>query len=378
MKRVFISLKFTHRLHISFLLCCLLLLSCDHKEPIRLGFIASISGPAADFGISARDAVQLAVTQCNGQGGIRGRQIKLIIKDDRQNAETAEQAVKELIKEGVVAIVGPMSSKIAMAIVPYLNDSKMMAMGGAVSTQRLSGLDDYFFRVCITSREHAFRSAHYQIDSGDMRRIAVVYDGGNPLFCEGWLEDFKRPFIAGGGEILTVVDFKTEEKRPFSEIVNGLLTAGPDGILVIANSMDSALFCQQIRKSNPSVKITLSNWSATQRLIELGGKAVEGATLPSVFDWESPNPSYQTFRNLYVERYKQEPGFPGFYAYNAARVVLTALKSQKRGQNVKSTVLSIGEFEGLQGKIVFDEYGDVKRSNASIRIIRDQKFVAVE
>ena len=57
----------------------------------------------------------------------------------------------------------------------------------------------------------------------------------------------------------------------------------PDGILIIANPMDSALLCQQIRKANPSIKITLSNWSATGRFTELGGRAVEGVTMPTVF-----------------------------------------------------------------------------------------------
>ena len=332
----------------------------------------------ADIGIAARDAVQLAVEQCNERVGTGGRQIKLIFKDDQQNAETAIKAVQELISEDVSAIVGPMSSAMAVAIVPYLNKSQMVAVGGTVTTQDLSGLDDYFFRVTLTTREQASRSAYYQIDSGDMRRIAVAYDAGNRSFCLNWLENFKTPFIAGGGKILTVVEFKTNDRRSFSEITQGLMADDPDGILIIANPMDSALLCQQIRKFDPSIKITLSNWGGTQRLIELGGKAVEGVTIPIVFDWDSPSPPYQTFRKIYIDRYKREPGFPGFYAYNAAQVVLTALNAQKRGQGLKETILSVGEFRGLQGKISFDEYGDVKPSEASIRIIRNQKFVVLE
>ena len=81
-----------------------------------------------------------------------------------------------------------MSSEIALAIVPYLNESQVVAVGGTVTTQDLSGLDDYFFRVTVTTREQASRSAQYQIDSGDMRRITVAYDGENPSFCENWLE----------------------------------------------------------------------------------------------------------------------------------------------------------------------------------------------
>ena len=156
------------------------------------------------------------------------------------------------------------------------------------------------------------------------------------------------------------------------------MAAEPDGILIIANSMDSALLCQQIRKSNHSIKITLADWGATERLLELGGKAVEGVTVVQTFDRDSPNPKYQAFRKTYLERYDREPGFPGVYAYDAAQVILTALSAQKKGQNLKETVLSIRQFDGLQGQFSFDDYGDVMRSNASISIVRNRKFVIME
>ncbi|BBO82933.1 ABC transporter substrate-binding protein [Desulfosarcina ovata subsp. sediminis] len=351
---------------------------CKADEPIRLGFMAGITGRSADIGMAARDAVQLAVEQCNAQGGIHGRQVTLIIRDDRQNVETAVKAVQALIDARVAAIVGPMSSAVAVAIVPYLNASQVVAVGGTVTTQDLSVLDDHFMRVTVTTREQASFSARYQIRSGDMRHVAVVYDGGNRSFSENWMENFKSPFTGGGGKILTAVEFKAGDRHSFSQISHGLLAVDPDGILIIANPMDSALLCQQIRKLNSSVKITLTNWAATQRLIELGGKSVEGVTIPIVFDWDSPDPAYQRFKKRYVDRYNRDPGFPGFYAYNAAQVVLTALKAQKPGQSLKDTILSIGEFGGLQGKISLDSYGDVKSSAASIRIIQNQKFIALE
>lgn len=354
------------------------LFGCESKKQIRIGFIGGITGRVADMGGAARDAVQLAVAQCNEQGGIAGRQIKLIIKDDQHDAELAIKAVRELIKEDVAAIVGPLFSDMAIAVKPFLDQSQVIAVGTTVTTQYLSGSDDYFFRVCFTTREHASCSARYQLRSGGMRRIAVAYDGGNRSFSENWLENFKSKFMAGGGEILTAIEFRTEGGRSFSEIAQGLLAVDPDGILIIANSMDSALLCQQIRKSSQSVKITLSNWGATQRLIEMGGKAVEGATMPIAFDWNSPSTPYQSFRKIYFERYRREPGFSGAYAYDAAQVVLTALKARERGQHLKETILSIREFDGLQGKINFDQYGDVKQSNASIRMVRNQKFVVVE
>ncbi|BBO91657.1 ABC transporter substrate-binding protein [Desulfosarcina ovata] len=354
------------------------LVGCKADEPIRLGFMAGITGRSADIGMAARDAVLLAVEQCNAQGGLHGRQVTLIIKDNQQNVETAVEAVQALIDARIAAMIGPMSSAVAVAIVPYLNQSRVVAVGGTVTTQDLSGLDDYFMRVAVTTHEQASLIAQYLIRSDDVRRVAVAYDGGNRSFSKDWMENFKSPFTAGGGKILTAVEFKAGDRHSFSQITHGLLAVDPDGILIIANPMDSALLCQQIRKLNSSVKITLTNWAATQRLIELGGKAVEGVMVSIVFDWDSPDPAYQRFQKIYVDRYNRDPGFPGYYAYNAAQVVLTALKAQKPGQSLKDTILSIAEFGGLQGKISLDSYGDVKSSAASIRIIRNQQFVVLE
>ena len=361
------------------LLIAVALLGCESiEEPIRIGFVAGTSGRVADLGLSGRDAVQLIVEQINGSGGITGRKIELHIKDDKQQPEVARQAVNELINEGVVAIIGPMTSDMAVAVTPLLNEARMLNVSPTVTTQQLSGLDDYFFRVSSTTREYATRSARYQIKSDNMRRIAAAYDLNNRSFTENWLDNFTKSFTADGGQIITATGFKTDDNKTLLETARELLAPKPDGVLIIANSMDSALLCQQIRKIAPDMRITLADWGATERLLELGGKAVEGVTVVQTFDRENPAPRYQAFREAYIKRYDREPGFPGVYAYDATEVILTALRAQKRGKTLKETILALRKFEGLQGEFSFDDYGDVMRSNASISVVRDRKFVVVD
>ncbi|BBO68681.1 ABC transporter substrate-binding protein [Desulfosarcina alkanivorans] len=355
-----------------------LFLGCQPAEPIRLGFVGGTSGRVADLGISGRDAAQLAVEQCNRNGGIDGRQVLLIIKNDQQDGDMARKAVRELIGEGVAAIIGPMTSDMGLAITPLLNENRLVAVSPTVTTQHLSGRDDYFFRVSATTREYAGRSARYHIHSGDLRRIVAAYDRGNRSFTENWLENFHTPFTAAGGEILATIGFNTAEGRTFLEIARELLAPVPDGVLIIANSMDSAVLCQQIRKLDPAIPISLADWGATERLLELGGRAVEGVTVVQTFDRGSPAPRYQAFRKAYLERYHREPGFPGVYAHEATQVVLAALRAQKKGRSLKEALLSLRQFEGLQDDFSFDEFGDVKRSNASISIVRNRKFVVLE
>ena len=268
------------------------ILGCNAAEPVRIGFVAGTSGRVADLGISGRDAAQLVVEQCNLDGGIAGRQVMLLFKDDQQNPDIARKAVRDLIEEGVAAIVGPMTSDMALAVAPILNEARVLTVSPTATTQHLSGLDDYLFRVSSTTREYATKSARYHIKSGDMRRIAAAYDRGNRSFSENWLENFKATFTALGGEIIATIGFKTDEGRTFLEIARELLATEPDGVLIIANSMDSAVLCQQIRKIDPDIPITLADWGATERLLELGGKAVEGVTVVQTFDRDSQAPRY--------------------------------------------------------------------------------------
>ena len=355
-----------------------LFLGCTAKEPVRIGFVAGTSGRVADLGISGRDAALLTVEQCNRSGGIHGRQVRLLIEDDQQDPAIARRAVRNLIDNGVVAIVGPMTSDMALAITPVINEARVPAVSPTATTQALSGRDDHFFRVTSTTDDYAAKSARYQISSGDMHRITAAYDLGNRSFSENWLENFRKTFTGLGGEIVTAVGFNADAGRTFLSLAHELLAPGPDGVLIIANSMDSALLCQQIRKIDGQVKITLADWGATERLLELGGKAVEGVTVVQTFDRDSPSPRFQDFRKAYRERYQREPGFPGVNSHDATRVVLAALRACPRGQDLKQTLLKLKHFEGLQSDFAFDDFGDVKRSNASISIVRDRKFVVVE
>ncbi len=352
--------------------------ACESSEPIRIGFVAGMSGRVADLGVTGRDAAQFAVEQCNQAGGLRGRRVLLLIRDDQQQPEVAKRVVRELIAEKVAAIVGPMTSDMGIAVVPIANEAGVLMVSPTVTTEALTGIDDQFFRVSSSTRVYASRNAGYQIKTHRMRHITAAYDVGNRSYTENWLNSFRDAFRQGGGEILASVGFESGKEATFLTVARDLLVHEPDGVLIVANSMDSALLCQQIRKLDPSIPITLADWGATERLLELGGRAIEGVTVVQTFDRQSTAPKYQAFRQAYLDRFHREPGFAGVYTYDAVNVVLTALAEQKKGEGLKDVVLRIRDFDGLQGPFGFDEFGDVRRPHVSISMVRNGRFVVLE
>lgn len=354
-----------------------MIISCSPPKPIQIGFVGGLSGRVADLGIAGRNGAQLAVELRNQAGGVIGRPVELIIRDDEQKPEVAERVTRELIAQGVVAIVGPMTSAMAMRMTPIANDAKVIMMSPTVTTNDLSGQDDYFFRTTSATRAIAAKSALYQRNAQHLQRVAAVYDLGNKAYTESWLGDFRDAFTQNGGEMIKVLSFESGSGAAFLPIARDLLADPVDGVVIIANSVDTALLCQQIRKLDSRMPIVVAEWGATERLVELGGKTVEGVTAAQLFDRNSAAPSYQAFHQSYRDRFRQEPGFGGVTAFDAANVVLDALAKQPLGQNLKQTVLAMRRFTGIQNPVVFDDFGDAKRETFITKISGGQ-FIVVE
>ncbi len=353
------------------------LIGCAPPEPIRIGFVGGTSGRVADLGIAGRNGAQLAVELRNRAGGVAGRAVELLIRDNEQNPDLAERVTRDLIAQGVVAIIGPMTSAMAMRMVPIANEAQLVLLSPGATTNALSGQDDYFFRVISATRQFARKNALYQRNIQHLQRIAVAYDLSNKAYTESWLGDFRDAFTGNGGEIVKTLSFESGSDTAFLQIARDLLADPVDGVVIIANSMDAALLCQQIRKLDSRVPIAVSEWGATERLMELGGKAVEGVTTAQFFDRNSTAPAYQAFYQAYRDRFGQEPGFSGVAGFDAANVVLDALTQRQSGQSLKQTLLAIRRFAGVQNPVIFDDFGDAKR-DTFITVVRGGQFVVAE
>ena len=349
---------------------------CSPEEPVKIGFLGGVSGRVADLGIAGRNGALLAVEMRNKAGGLNGRTVELLVEDDQQDAEQAKAAVQRLIDQKVEAIVGPMTSMVAMATVATVNQAKVVMMSPTVSTQELSHIDDYFFRVISSTAEYAHKSADYQAIHQGIRRVAAAYDLRNAAYSESWLKEYKKALAAHGGEVVLTESCYSGDDVNFATLVESLLKVKPDAVLVIANSLDAAMLAQQVRKRDQHVHIATSEWAATERLSELGGNAVEGVMIAQFMDRDSNNPSFLAFRQAYIDRFSMEPGFGGVTAFDATNVVLTALAAKEKSQTLKQAILSQGIFVGVQSEIRFDKMGDAKR-DTYMTTIHNGQFLRV-
>lgn len=354
----------------------LVAVGCSNHESLRIGFLGSISGRVNDLGISGLNGVRLAIDLKNRSGGIRGNQVELIEEDDQQTAEGTKAAFTRLAEKNVAAIVGPMTSSMAMTAVPLANASKIVLVSPTVSTDALSGKEDFFFRVIPSTSEFAQISANYYYSLGK-RRIQAIYDLSNRAYTESWLSDFSREFRQRGGEVLPPISYTAGEKIDFKTLVQQALSQQPDTVLILGTSVETALFCQEIRLVDQNMLLGTTEWAATERLIALGGDNVEGIVIAQIIDYASQLASYQDFRNAYQKRFGNSPGFAALKGFDAANVVLAAMEQRNTGESLDHTLLRVGLFHGAQNPIHFDRYGDVHGSTW-LYTVKNGNFVRLE
>jgi branched-chain amino acid transport system substrate-binding protein len=167
-----------------------LLASCGNEGPVKLGFIGGLSGRFADLGTAGRNGAIIAVDWRNARGGVGGRPVVLLIRDDEHLPGTARDVFGSLVDENVSAVVGPMTSAMASEILPLADRAKMVLVGGTIVSDRFNGKDDYLIRVIAGSRHYATMLARLIQQPGAPGDTEVFYDLANRDYAEEWARSF--------------------------------------------------------------------------------------------------------------------------------------------------------------------------------------------
>lgn len=334
---------------------------CAPEKPVRIGLVAGLSDRGSDFGESVRNGVILAVEQQNQAGGINGRLIELIVRDDGQDKDQAARAAQELIAMQPDLVIGPVTSSMAAVIVPMMDKAGQVIISPTVASTVFYGKDDHFFRVNRTTREAAQHHAAILYRRG-ARQVAVAYDASNAPYSNTWLKEFTSEFNQLGGTVNASEGFESSASPSFALLLKKLLLTQPDALLFIASSLDTARLCQQARQLAPGLSLSSTEWAASGELLsEMGGDAVEGLLIAHAYDRNDSGARYKAFRDGYKARFQREFGSFSVLAYDTATVAIEALKKRSKEENTKTALLKYGPYQGLQQTVQFDANGDAQR-----------------
>ena len=270
-----------------------------------------------------------------------------------------------------------MTSQSAVAVFPETNLAKIPMISPTVSTNQLNGLDDYFFRVYYTIAQAATLLAERLSTQGN-KRIAAIYDLGNKAYTEDWVNHFQGFFERDNGLKVVRVPFDIRSDTLFNELAARAAEANPQGILIIANAVDTAIICQQLAKLSIDLPRYAKGRSYSDDLVQFGGKSVERLTIIQSANVTGPAPAVQNFVEAYWQRFSAAPSFPALHAYDATRMLLSVLEKTTDPGEVREEWLKIKSFAGLHFDISVDRYSDLKRPRLHLAKIVNGQFIKLD
>lgn len=332
-------------------------------EPIRIGLVTTLSGKGATSGTHSRNGALLAVEKINRSGGVNGRPVELVVRDDGGSIEQALRVDREMIDSGVVAILGHFSSTLAVAAVPLVNEKNVLMVGLGTITDKLSNLDDNFIRVAMALDLRIPVLAEVAYAKFNVQKMAIVYDLSNPLFAESCYQTYKKSFEALGGEIVQAIAFNSKESFSLASIADEIAGTNADGLLLVTSAIHGAMLTQHVRNNGSNVKIFDSGWGISDpEFIMHGGRAIEGVASVHQFNDDSTNENFIKFKKAYKDRFGDIFGNTAQRGYEAASLILYALSQTNDPRKLKEVILKRGVFDGVDGKIRINKYGDAIRS----------------
>ncbi len=353
--------------------------SCS-KEPLKIGLMYNLTGRASGIGISGRNGAEIAVDEINRNGGIHGRKISLIIKDDKGLPEEAVKVDKELIEEDILLGIGHCASGTGLAGLKVFSEANKLMVSPTMSVEGLTGIDDNFIHIIGSNKKQGEVLADAALSINGNRKIAIMFESNNAAYSQSVCNYFKQVYKKGSGQIVMEESFVSSSSMDFDRIADRIVESGAEGALIVAGGLDLAIITQKIKLKNPEIDIYSGMWAMTEELITNGGKFVEGVILPGVYDRNSKAPSFLSFRDAYMKANNEEPTFSSIYAYETVYMISEALKAcgnKLDTASIKQKLLEIGKYKGLQDNFSIDKYGDTNRGYSLFRV-SNAEFQRVE
>lgn len=274
-----------------------------------------------------------------------------------------------MIDGGVRFVVGPLISQMAEVTIEATAGRDVLLMSPSMSTDLLAGRDDNIFRFASSTVVQSRLLADFGLGRGQ-RKLGVVYDLSNGKYTEPLYRQFEERLQSMGLAVRLAEPIRGDGSVDMLALAEKIHGTDLDGLVLCLSSLDAANLAQQLRKLGSKLQLYGVSWTQTNDLIQHGGKAVEGMCLISIFRNPDKSPALLEFESLFEERYRKPPSFIGVLAWDTVTVLFEAMARAEAlsPASVKSSLLSIGTFRGLDSTIAFDAYGDVNGQYAMTRV----------
>ncbi|HEY4073260.1 MAG TPA: ABC transporter substrate-binding protein [Herbaspirillum sp.] len=278
-------------------------------DPIKIGVSGPFTGGSAPMGVSMRDGAKLAVADINAKGGVLGRPLQLVERDDEAKNERGVQVAQELInKEKVVATVGFANTGVALAGQRFYQEAKIpvinnVATGTVITHQFVAPefKDNYVFRTSANDTIQSAMIVEEAITKRKYTKVAILADSTN--YGQLGREDLEKALLSKGIKAVAVEKYNIKDVDMTAQLLKAK-QGGAQVVLTYGIGPELAQIANGMEKLNWHVPI-IGSWPLSMgNFIDNAGKNGDGVRMPQTFIQEGTTPKRKSFIDAYQKAYK--------------------------------------------------------------------------
>jgi branched-chain amino acid transport system substrate-binding protein len=282
----------------------------DEQGPIRIGQIASLTGNYQPLGTEDQKAVALAVEEVNAAGGVLGRQVEVVVKDDQSQPDQSVLAWGELADGGAAAVIGSPFSNSALATIPRVDRDEIPYVSLTPADEQVDPIHPYVFVVPALSGTYAERMLQYFQDTG-VTQVAVAYDTRSSYAVAGWA-GMQAKAAEYGVTLLGPEEFQTSTTE-FSAVFTHVRSTQAQALVAWATGPPAVALTKQYASAGLDLPLVLTGAQASPLFLEPAGPDAEGVTVLSsvgVVGSALPDGPLKTAVDDLTAAYQSSYGYP--------------------------------------------------------------------
>ncbi len=347
-------------------------------DTIKIGHPGDFSGVYSFYDVPVRDGARFAIQEINRAGGVLGRPMELIARDCRNDQGLGVRLTEELIRMGVVYIIGTTGDPIIAQGTVACAAGIPISTGDGTAPTLVADMGPCAFHLAMSDNVQGAVAAKYAYDQG--YRNAYVIQSTEIPYTKNLPMYFKAAFEKLGGKVLGIEQYRIDAgdySAQVTKIAN--LKRTPDVIFTPMFIPDTPIFMRQLRAAGVEIPVISSDGNHDESLME-AGKAVEGLVI-TTHGYPTPG---SPFGDLW-ERYTQAQGKPPAsvaigVGYDEAYIVKTAI--EKAGSAKPAAIIealrNLKGFKGVMGEYTMDPQTRRSRKPVALLKVSGGKFKFID
>ena len=336
------------------------------SEEIKIGATLPLSGDAAVWGNNTKEGIELALQELNNQGGVLGKNVRVVYEDTEALPEKGVSAFRKLTQiDKVSAIIDDSVSSVTLAMAPLAQTHHVVILATGATAPSISEAGEYVFRIWNSDAYEGAVAAEHASGELKLQRIAILYINND--YGRGLEEVFKGEFGSLGGKIVASESFDQNATDMRTQLAK-IKAANPEGLYLVGYPKEAPIALRQARETGLKVQVVGTVAMHDKTLIATAGEAAEGLVFP--YPRDPSGEHIERFQKSFRERYSKEPGITADVGYDAIKMISRAIElaGGSTGEHVRTGLNMLKDYPGVSGVMTFDKNGDVHKPMGTMRV----------